>query len=163
MARRPKTPATSAGPGKPPSRPEENGLREALDQKIGPLVPQNQRGEVVNRVYTMLVSERFSGPMPHPRHLREYEDILPGSAERILSMAERSLDHNATMEETALTAAIDDRKRGMRYGLAAFIASLVTASALAYFGQTPVAIAVLSTAVLGAVAAFINGRLNKQN
>lgn len=34
-------------------------------------------------------NEQFSGPIAHPKHLREYEDIVPGSAERIISMAEK--------------------------------------------------------------------------
>lgn len=165
MARRPRSPATAGGnTGKQPSNTHspENGLREALDQSIGPLVPQSQRGEVVDRVYTVLVQEQFSGPMPHPRHLREYEDILPGSAERILSMAERALAHHATMDSAALNAAVDDRKRGMRFGLWAFIASLLTSILLAYLGLTEVAIAALGTTVIGAVAVFVQGRKRKE-
>lgn len=78
-------------------------------------------------------------------------------------MAERSLNHNATMEETAITAAIDDRKRGMRYGLAAFFASLLAAGVLGYLGLTEVALGTLGTAVLGAVAVFVNGRMNNKS
>ena len=30
----------------------------------------------------------FQGPLPHPDHFEKYNEILPGSAERILKMAE---------------------------------------------------------------------------
>ena len=159
MARRPQVPANQGGTTKPPqSSHPENGLKEALDQKIGPLVPQGQRGEIVTRVYSMLVSERFSGPMPHPRHLRDYEDILPGAAERILAMAENSLAHNARMETTIIQGEIDDRKRGMRYGLGALVLSMVFGAGFGYLDKIEIALAFLGTAVLGAVVAFIKGR-----
>lgn len=37
--------------------------------------------------------ESFSGPIPHPEHLKKYNQIVPGSANRILKMAESDLEH----------------------------------------------------------------------
>ncbi|MEW6200669.1 MAG: DUF2335 domain-containing protein [bacterium] len=34
------------------------------------------------------IAARYSGPIPLPEHLQKYEQILPGSANRIISMAE---------------------------------------------------------------------------
>lgn len=34
----------------------------------------------------------FAGPLPHPRLYREYDEIRPGAAERILRMAEKEQD-----------------------------------------------------------------------
>lgn len=39
-----------------------------------------------------------SGPLPHPSILRGYEDILPGSAERILQMAEKEQIHRFDLD-----------------------------------------------------------------
>ena len=36
---------------------------------------------------------QFSGPLPDPQNLQRYEQILPGSAERIMAMAETQLAH----------------------------------------------------------------------
>lgn len=68
MAKKQTTP-TGNEPGSLLPSKAEDGFKEALDQRIGPLVPQQQRGEIVTRVYRMLASENFSGPVPHPRHL----------------------------------------------------------------------------------------------
>ncbi len=35
-----------------------------------------------------LVAEQFLGPLPHPNILEGYEKLLPGTADRIISMAE---------------------------------------------------------------------------
>lgn len=32
--------------------------------------------------------ERYSGPLPHPKHVKEYEEVCPGCFDRILAMAE---------------------------------------------------------------------------
>jgi len=37
--------------------------------------------------------ETFSGPIPHPDHLRQYENIQSGFADRMLKMAEDDLKH----------------------------------------------------------------------
>ncbi|MDR0808864.1 MAG: hypothetical protein LBE86_07035 [Gemmobacter sp.] len=50
-------------------------------RQVGDLVPQGSRAAIVARVTTLMVSEQFSGPIAHPRHLREYEEICPGSAD----------------------------------------------------------------------------------
>ena len=41
----------------------------------------------------------LSGPLPPPEMLAQYEEILPGAAERILSMAERQAEHRQKMEQ----------------------------------------------------------------
>ncbi len=49
----------------------------------------NQEGEPREYIQLDARIERTSGPIPPPGMLRGYEDVLPGSADRILSMAER--------------------------------------------------------------------------
>ncbi len=45
-----------------------------------------------------LSREEFSGPLPHPMMLDQYEQICPGAADRILTMSESSLKHFQEME-----------------------------------------------------------------
>jgi uncharacterized membrane protein len=40
----------------------------------------------------------FSGPIPHPTILKGYEEVLPGSADRILSMTEKEGEHRRKIE-----------------------------------------------------------------
>ncbi|PIQ30327.1 MAG: hypothetical protein COS35_13425 [Zetaproteobacteria bacterium CG02_land_8_20_14_3_00_50_9] len=39
-----------------------------------------------------------SGPLPAPEDFAKYENILPGAAERILSMAENEARHRHTID-----------------------------------------------------------------
>ncbi|ERO40943.1 DUF2335 domain-containing protein [Lactiplantibacillus plantarum] len=47
---------------------------------------------------TIARSQVFSGPLPPPQQLKEYNDVLPGAADRILKMAERQSEHRQKME-----------------------------------------------------------------
>lgn len=166
LAKRP-TPSTEVAASRP-SEPKaddqtENGLREALDKSIGPLVPQQQRTEIVGRVYTLLVREHFSGPLPHPKHLREYDDILPGAADRIISMTERQLAHAAQTDSKIIADDAADRRLGMIFGFAAFMASIAAACFCAAINQPVVAGAFLAATVIGAVTVFVRGRFGSKS
>ena len=50
---------------------------------------------------------RFSGPLPHPRILEEYERIVPGAAERIIAMAEKEQTQRHSLESR--TAIVESR------------------------------------------------------
>lgn len=49
----------------------------------------------------------YQGPLPLPNHFEGYERVLPGSAERIIAMAEKEQDHRIGQEKQALV--IQDR------------------------------------------------------
>ncbi len=56
-----------------------------------------------NKKQTTTVSQyqeaKYSGPLPLPDHFRQYEEILPGAAERILCLAERQSTHRRSLEQ----------------------------------------------------------------
>jgi uncharacterized membrane protein len=38
------------------------------------------------------------GPLPHPAVLKQYDDVVPGAAERIMRMAEQQAQHRQDLE-----------------------------------------------------------------
>ena len=133
-------------------------LETAIDKQIGDLVPQKSRREVISRISTKLYAEYFSGPIAHPRHLREYNDISPGAADRIITMAEKNADHRRAMASEKSRADISDRKLGMLLGMCVLILWLLAAffSAILLDNEL-VAGLFLGSAVLGA-GLFVKGR-----
>lgn len=55
----------------------------------------------------------YSGPIPPPEALREYEKTLPGAAERILAMAEKEQSHRHEITKSV----VEREKRGQLMGL----------------------------------------------
>lgn len=138
---------------------DSTSIEELIEQELEGKVQRRDLQAVTARITQIAVSEQFSGPMPHPKHLREYENTLPGSAERILSMAERTLDHNLNIHERGQLAEIEDTKRGMRYG--AFLFGLLISCGFAsiFFTDSEIVPGLfLGAAVIGGITAFIKGR-----
>jgi uncharacterized membrane protein len=57
-----------------------------------------QRPEVVERIVE--AAWAYSGPLPPPSMLRGYDAVIPGAAERILSLAEREATHRHWLDRT---------------------------------------------------------------
>jgi uncharacterized membrane protein len=49
-------------------------------------------------------TEEYSGLIPHPRLMREWNDIVPGSAEKIFNRFEKQSDHRMQMENHVVKA-----------------------------------------------------------
>lgn len=71
----------------------------ARRQKGAPTIAQVQQTRI----------EQHSGPIPSPDVLAKYEQMLPGTAERIIRMAETQQSHNHTLERRQLEADIQHR------------------------------------------------------
>jgi uncharacterized membrane protein len=52
------------------------------------------------------------GPLPPPEHFRQYNDICPGAAERILAMAENEMTERHNRERIETTARVSQASRG---------------------------------------------------
>lgn len=129
-----------------------------IAKRVGAIVGKEHQSKIVAQVLSVYRQERFSGPIAHPKHLREYEEILPGSADRIIKMAEGVVAHSARMQEKALDADIQDQKIGMRYGFAALLILIVCALITGLNGQTLIAGLFLGAGALGTIGTFVKGR-----
>ena len=66
--------------------------------------------------------EYFQGPLPPPRVLKEYEETLPGAADRILTMADGEVDHRRGIQPLESESNESLARRGQIFGfLLAFI------------------------------------------
>lgn len=108
------------------------------------LAPPRRRGHTITTTTT-----EWKAPLPPPAALREYEDICPGSADRVLRMAERQIDLREARDATVRiaiqgevsvqsTLAEGDRD-ALRRGqyLAAAVSALVAALSFAGMFLTP--------------------------
>jgi uncharacterized membrane protein len=110
---------------------------------------------------SLVQEERFSGPIAHPRHLREYDEIVPGSANRIIEMAEGALNHAQELQSFAVRADVDDQKEGRRLGFIALMVLIGAALICGLNGHEVLAGGFIGAGALGVVGAFIRGRNGK--
>lgn len=106
----------------------------------------------------VVMSTRYSGPLPPPEFLSAYKDILPGSPERILVMAEKEQQHRHDVDDTVVKSTMLQRLLGQILGsLLAFFfggASLV----LGLYGHEWLAGILGTSTVIGLATIFVLNR-----
>lgn len=89
--------------------------------------------------------------------LKEYDLIVPGSAARILDLAERQADHRMSLEQRVTTSDMRRSWGGLIAGFVCQLTAIGSGSTLAYLGQ-PVAGGTIATVSMAAVVyAFVYG------
>jgi uncharacterized membrane protein len=69
-----------------------------------------------NAVAQFRKTELYAGPLPHPEILQKFEQILPGSADRILKQAEDQTKHRIELEKKVVSADIIKSYMGLVFG-----------------------------------------------
>jgi uncharacterized membrane protein len=67
-------------------------------------LPPAARQRVIHELIAELKISSFSGPLPPPEILAEYERIIPGGANRIMVMAETQAKHRQELERAVVTS-----------------------------------------------------------
>ena len=105
----------------------------------------------------------FSGPLPHPEVLRQYDEIVPGLATRIVAQAERQTDHRISLE----TKVIDSDTRRSRHGLVCgFIVSLtcvVGGIITVLMGHDWAGTTIATAAVVALASVFVYGTATRRS
>lgn len=130
-------------------------------QEIIKMVPEEDRERALSAL-TIIRQESFAGPIPPPQVLKGYEDILPGSADRILTMAENQQQHRLKIEDKAITSQAENSKRGQIFAFIVFILCTFIGLAFAYFDMKTFAGVFLTGTMLALVALFIGGKVKIQ-
>lgn len=139
-------------------------LRSEIKKRISNVASGSETDQIMKQLDSLLVmqaelhSETFSGPLPHPKHMKEYEECLPGCFDRMLTMAEKSLDSQIENNKRIIDHQINDSKRGMQYGLVALILIILAAVICAFANHENVAIVFGGMSIIGIVSVFVMGR-----
>lgn len=117
-----------------------------------------------------IVQEQFSGPLPSPRVLAEYEALYSGLADRIVQMAEKEMAHRHEQETIALGAGINfDKERITEARIGQFLAFGVVICVLGVCGYLATHEAQATASILGGgtiaslALAFIKGRTHSKS
>lgn len=82
---------------------QKNNLKRQQKRHPQPSARQNSASSLSVEQHQI---EAFSGPLPHPEHLKQYDLIVPGAADRILKQAEQQTTHRIKTESRAVSAEI---------------------------------------------------------
>lgn len=74
--------------------------------------PTNPNTHPNQKQQTSVLAQQWSGPLPPPGALDQFNQIIPNGAERIMHMVEQEQAHRIAYESSALQATIKDTQRG---------------------------------------------------
>lgn len=96
-------------------------------------LPQNNHNP--NSVVVHREERSFSGPLPHPEILRQFEQVVPGAAERIIKMAEDQSSHRRDLEKKVIDSDIERSKWGQILGFVLALVGLSVSGVVAVIGN----------------------------
>ncbi|MCY4019448.1 MAG: DUF2335 domain-containing protein [Chloroflexi bacterium] len=115
-------------------------------------VPAEKREEIIREI---VLHEQYLGPLAHPRIAAGYERLLPGSVDRILTMAEEQQRHRLKQEDRGQQAAIERDKRGMNRGFTLAMALMLVSALAIYLGSDLVGFGMVATSVVSLAGVFL--------
>lgn len=147
-----------------PEKPEEivpeveKALRDEQLPAAFQNLPKDVRHAVVQKLSSVAIRishESWEGAYPSPQALQRFEEVLPGSADRIFKMAEADLDnHHLHDREVARYM-----HRGQIFGFILAAIALLGAIFLISIGKTITGTILGGAVLLPLVALFVTGQL----
>ena len=125
------------------------------------LVPRKrlvERKESNGTKMNIIVSRyRHSGPIPDPITLKGYENICPGAADRIITMAENQAKHRQEIGKISIRSRTGDSKMGIIFGFILALATIISGTVTIWHGHVWSGAILGSAGPVGIVSAFIYG------
>lgn len=105
---------------------------------------------------------QFVGPLPPPEVLLQYDQALPGGAERIMALAERQSAHRQELEKTVVNSNCKNERLGTQLGFVLAMSALLGGFYLVAHGMNAAGIAAIIASLAAPAGAFIYGKRNQR-
>lgn len=109
------------------------------------------------------IQASYSGPLPPPGLLKQYNEIIPDAAERILCVAEQQAKHRQALEKTVVVGDSKRADRGLWAGLAVTLSLVAGAVFLVSTGHDGAGIAIAAVDVVGLASVFVYGTISRRS
>ncbi len=108
------------------------------------------------------MSMSFSGPLPPPTLLSDYDKIIPNGAERILAMVERQSAHREELEANVVRGNVAAQTRGSYFAFILGLVALVGGMLLIYVGKSVSGLVAIISAMTGLGGVFIFNKIEQK-
>ncbi len=159
-----------ASEGQLPAKAETpTGPDERIDQPLEPL--EGELLEAAEELAGILAihasQETYIGILPHPDHFRTYDEILPGAAERVMTLVEREqetvrqiMTKESDRMDRSLDAQIANQRRGQTFAFVSVLLGLTVATMLVYLGFSTAGIALVLGELTLIAGVFVTSRVS---
>lgn len=83
-----------------PIEEENNELPQEVQEILNdPEIPDDKKEKIIS---VLTIKKSFSGPLPSPEILQQYNNVIEDGAERVVKMAENQSKHRMQLENFAI-------------------------------------------------------------
>lgn len=118
--------------------------------------------EAVSMFGAAISASAYSGPLPSPDHLRGYEEVVPGSANRIITMAESQSAHRQEIEKIAVKGGNSRSWWGLWLGFVLSVMVLGLSAGLILAGDQVAGTVLGSVDLVSLASVFVIGRVDQR-
>jgi len=138
---------------------KEQQSKPNLPSSLKPQAPQvasNVAQQIQPKPVGVAFEVSFSGPLPAPVILKEYDTIVPGLASRIVEMAEKEQAHRHQYENQTIEIQKSGQSKGFYIAMAVIVGGIV----LIWTGHSGYGFATILLTGAALIGAAIYGRMN---
>ena len=139
---------------------DDNGIAKLLPEEVLEALDgadPEAREKIIAIVSSLRVAQHFEGPLPPSYMLKEYEEVQPGAADRIIGMAERQAAHRQEIEKTAIKSKSASEVLGVVFAGLIGVTSVIGGIFLIYSGFGAGGIVSILSTLATLVGAYIYG------
>lgn len=124
-----------------------------------PVKPAAQQPSAIHQIATR--QESWQGPLPPPNQLAQFNEVVPGLAERIVQMAEAEGAHSREVQMRAVRATVRLQHLGQAFAFLLASGAMASSVYLAMNDHDAAAAVLFGGTLATVVLAFLNARKNK--
>lgn len=115
---------------------QEAKARESRSPGPSPAVPDDDGGRAVEQpLFAEARVQHFTGPLPPPHVIADYEAVVPGMAEKIVTAFEEQGRHRRTLEDLSIREQWRLARRGQVFAFTLGLVALGFAGTAILFGR----------------------------
>jgi len=126
-------------------------------KKRDPFPSLQKQPQQIQQEKAQLIQQIHEGPLPAPNVLGQYDQIVPGAAERIVAMAESQANHRQKLELIAVKSGARDSFLGLVFGLIIGLSAIIGSVVTIMSGREQSGAALGITGLASLVGVFVYG------
>jgi uncharacterized membrane protein len=118
--------------------------------------------EEILKTLQVSIKEDYSGAIPHPKYLKAFNEIVPGSAGLIFQEFKHQSEHRRKLEAYVIPRQIDQSGRGQIIAFIVVLLFLISGVVLTMYDHDVVGGIVLGTSLVAVATVFITGKISQE-
>ena len=128
------------------------------EQELSADKPAPNTAAVLQTQQVLMHTQQWAGPLPPPAELKQYDEVFPGLAERIVGSMEREQEHRHAVDRVLIETHRVTFTRGQWIAASIALICLVLGFVLGYNGHSAAAVAFATGGLGQVVLAFLGSR-----